>query len=139
MDSLNSGLQSYGLLALFCGLTFVALVMVYLLVEETKELSLEQLNEVFDSSKSQFVKDNAQRAWWWIRRFTWPDPKHPRPPVSQRRERYISEPFLSDASGGAGNVHPLPRGGNEDQGRSPSAGRNSGYESDSIDPNDPTA
>ncbi|KAI1845842.1 hypothetical protein JX265_011262 [Neoarthrinium moseri] len=81
---INNDLKPYGMLALFCGLTFVALVMVYLLVEETKELSLEQLHEVFDSDKKQFAKVNARRAWWWIRRFTWPDPHHPKPPVYQR-------------------------------------------------------
>lgn len=86
-NSLNSSLQSYGLLALFCGLTFVALVLVYLLVEETKELSLEQLSEVFNSSKSQFVKNNARQAWWWVRRFTWPDPLRPDPPVPREWER----------------------------------------------------
>lgn len=110
--------------------------MVYLLVEETKELSLEQLNEVFDSSKSRFVGNNARQAWWWVRRFTWPDPQQPRPPAPRESEKTYAEsrgfqpnapvdipPRVSVGSGN-GDVRP----------------ESAGHESDSsYDPEDPRA
>ncbi|KAF7524145.1 hypothetical protein G7054_g11524 [Neopestalotiopsis clavispora] len=134
VPALNANLKSYGLLFLFCGLTLVALVMVYLLVEETKELSLEQLNEVFNSSKSRFVGNNARQAWWWVRRFTWPDPEQPTPPVLRDWEESSIEmnaweedvpsagPPRISADSGNGNLRP------------DSAGHESDYSYDSRDP-----
>ncbi|EGR48913.1 uncharacterized protein TRIREDRAFT_26160, partial [Trichoderma reesei QM6a] len=54
--SINSGLTETGALGLFSGLNVVALVMVFLLVEETKRRTLEELDHIFAVSKRKFMR-----------------------------------------------------------------------------------
>jgi hypothetical protein len=44
-----------GTLGFFAGLNIVAFVLIFFFVEETKQLTLEELDQVFDNPKSQFA------------------------------------------------------------------------------------
>lgn len=58
-----------GSLGFFAFLNIVAFVLVFLLVEETKRRSLEDLDLVFAVSKRRFISFNVQEYGpWWIRR-----------------------------------------------------------------------
>lgn len=46
-----------GTLGFFAGLNIVAFVLIFLFVEETEQLTLEELDKVFDNPKRQFVKE----------------------------------------------------------------------------------
>ncbi|RDA91289.1 hypothetical protein CP533_6322 [Ophiocordyceps camponoti-saundersi (nom. inval.)] len=54
--AMDSALKQGGSLGLFSGLNIVALVLVFLLVEETKQLTLEELDHVFAVSKYRFMR-----------------------------------------------------------------------------------
>ncbi|KAK8079406.1 hypothetical protein PG997_007224 [Apiospora hydei] len=69
--------QAPGSLGLFSGLTLLAWVLVYFLVEETRELSLENLHDVFSVPKTQFVQLKYRRLLWLARRYLLP--RHARP------------------------------------------------------------
>lgn len=59
-----------GSLGFFSFLNVVAFVMVFLLVEETKRQSLEDLDLVFAVSKRKFMSFKVQQYGpWWIRRY----------------------------------------------------------------------
>lgn len=63
-------LTDAGSLGLFSFLNIVAFVLVFLLVEETKRRSLEDLDLVFAVSKRKFISFNVQEyAPWWIGRY----------------------------------------------------------------------
>lgn len=67
---INSGLGDGGSLYLFAGLNVLALIMVFLLLEETKRRSLEDLDLVFAVSKRQFVKHQVvEYLPWFFRRY----------------------------------------------------------------------
>jgi hypothetical protein len=70
-----------GALGLFSGLTAIAEVMVILLVEETKELSLESLDIIFNFPKTQFVRYQIKEYLpWFFKRYilrTRPEPVRP--------------------------------------------------------------
>lgn len=56
------------MLGLFSGLNLLALALVFLLVEETKRRSLEDLDLVFAVRKSEFIKHQlTQYLPWWFR------------------------------------------------------------------------
>ncbi|KAI1113314.1 sugar transporter-domain-containing protein [Nemania sp. NC0429] len=67
--TINNELHPSGSLGLFSGLTFVAFILVYLLVEETKELSLEHLSYVLNGSKSKFVRHQVALVGWFVKRY----------------------------------------------------------------------
>lgn len=52
---MNKVLTPRGLLGLFSGLNLVAFSLVFFLVEETRRVSLEDLDEVFKNPKKKFV------------------------------------------------------------------------------------
>ncbi|KAH8159842.1 hypothetical protein CIB48_g8405 [Xylaria polymorpha] len=54
--SIYAGLHDGGTLGLFAGLNLVAFLLVFLLVEETKRRSLEDLDSIFDVRKSRFTR-----------------------------------------------------------------------------------
>ncbi|KAK8046556.1 hypothetical protein PG996_014620 [Apiospora saccharicola] len=60
-------LQDRGVLGLFSGLNLLAFALVFLLVEETKRRSLEDLDLVFAVRKSKFMKHQLTRylPWWF--------------------------------------------------------------------------
>ncbi|OLN96088.1 putative polyol transporter 2-like protein 2 [Colletotrichum chlorophyti] len=67
--SINSGLGDGGSLYLFAGLNIVAFVLIFLLLEETKRRSLEDLDLVFAVSKRKFVKHQVfSYLPWFVRR-----------------------------------------------------------------------
>ncbi|KAK8868964.1 sugar transporter-domain-containing protein [Apiospora arundinis] len=72
-----------GSLGLFSGLTLLAWVLVYFLVEETRELSLENLHGVFNVPKGEFVRLNGRRLVWLVRRYLLRDTRAPDPSVEQ--------------------------------------------------------
>lgn len=54
--AVNEALKLYGTLALFAGLNLVAFALVFLLVEETKQVSLEELSLIYAVPKKNFVR-----------------------------------------------------------------------------------
>ncbi|KAK7957326.1 glycosyl hydrolase [Apiospora aurea] len=68
-----------GSLGLFSGLTLLAWVLVYFLVEETRELSLENLHDVFSVPKAEFVRHKHRRLLWLARRYLLRDTRAPEP------------------------------------------------------------
>ncbi|KAK1621553.1 hypothetical protein BDP81DRAFT_456073 [Colletotrichum phormii] len=54
--AVNDALSSWGTLALFAGLNLVAFALVFLLVEETKQVSFEELSLIYAVSKKNFVR-----------------------------------------------------------------------------------
>ncbi|KAK2064412.1 hypothetical protein LY76DRAFT_532982 [Colletotrichum caudatum] len=67
---INSGLGDGGSLYLFAGLNMVALVMVFLLLEETKRRSLEDLDLVFAVSKRKFIGHQVSEYLpWFFKRY----------------------------------------------------------------------
>ncbi|KAI0173450.1 hypothetical protein GGR52DRAFT_571961 [Hypoxylon sp. FL1284] len=66
--SINAGLRDGGSLGLFAGLDLVALALVFLLVEETKRRSLEDLDLVFAVRKRDFIRHQALRYLPWFLR-----------------------------------------------------------------------
>ncbi|OHW90819.1 sugar transporter [Colletotrichum incanum] len=67
---INSGLGDGGSLYLFAGLNILALVMVFLLLEETKRRSLEDLDLVFAVSKRDFVRHQVfEYLPWFFKRY----------------------------------------------------------------------
>ncbi|KAH6891067.1 hypothetical protein B0T10DRAFT_605400 [Thelonectria olida] len=61
-----SGLHNGGTLGLFSGLNMVALVLVFLLVEETKRRNLEDLDLIFAVSKRRFMSFQIQVYLPWL-------------------------------------------------------------------------
>ncbi|KAI0856938.1 sugar transporter-domain-containing protein [Xylaria cubensis] len=66
--TINNSLHPSGSLGLFSGFNFLAFVLVYLLVEETKELSLEDLSYVLNGSKRRFVRYQLAYVNWVVKR-----------------------------------------------------------------------
>ncbi|PHH80329.1 hypothetical protein CDD80_1968 [Ophiocordyceps camponoti-rufipedis] len=67
---IDVALGQAGSLGLFSGLNIVALVLVFLLVEETKQLTLEELDHVFAVSKRDFMRFQlAEYLPWLLRQF----------------------------------------------------------------------
>ncbi|KAI0888075.1 uncharacterized protein GGS22DRAFT_197936 [Annulohypoxylon maeteangense] len=75
--SIYAGLDDKGSLGLFAGLNFVAFILVFLFVEETKRRSLEDLDLIFAFRKRDFVRHQLTKYLpWFFRRY-----------VLRRRER----------------------------------------------------
>nr|CBS32697.1 hexose transporter [Colletotrichum graminicola] len=67
---INSGLGDGGSLYLFAGLNMLALIMVFLLLEETKRRSLEDLDLVFAVSKRRFIGHQVSEYLpWFFKRY----------------------------------------------------------------------
>jgi hypothetical protein len=59
-----------GTLGFFAGLNIVAFILIFFFVEETKQLTLEELDQVFDNPKSRFARDRlAKRLPSWARTY----------------------------------------------------------------------
>ncbi|KAK8127187.1 MFS general substrate transporter [Apiospora sp. TS-2023a] len=65
----DSFLTPPGSLGLFSGLTLLAWVLVYFLVEETRQLSLEDLHSVFSQRKVDFVKTMYKQLGYLVQRY----------------------------------------------------------------------
>ncbi|EKJ75378.1 hypothetical protein NXS19_013196 [Fusarium pseudograminearum] len=61
LPRINAQFKMAGTLGFFAGLNIVAFVLIFLFVEETKQLSLEELDKVFDRPKRQFVKERIAK------------------------------------------------------------------------------
>lgn len=66
---LDSALNRWGGLTLFSALNLVAFVLVFLLVEETKDFSLEDLSMVFAVPKHKFVAFQLRYVGYLYRRY----------------------------------------------------------------------
>ncbi|OTA61573.1 hypothetical protein K449DRAFT_331114 [Hypoxylon sp. EC38] len=64
--SIYAGLHDGGSLGLFAGLNFLALVLVFLFVEETKRRSLEDLDLIFAVKKRDFVRHQVTKYLPWF-------------------------------------------------------------------------
>ena len=91
---MNSTLKGAGALGLFSGFNLVAFIMVFLLVEETKARSLEDLDLVFAVPKRRFVKFQVDEylPWFFKFYFSW---KRPRP----NKPSLYSDKIWGDHSG----------------------------------------
>ncbi|KAI1360078.1 sugar transporter-domain-containing protein [Xylaria arbuscula] len=67
--TINTNLHPSGALGLFSGFNFVAFILVFLLVEETKELSLEDLSCVLNVPKRKFIQHQVAYVKWFVRRY----------------------------------------------------------------------
>ncbi|KAI3321109.1 hypothetical protein HD806DRAFT_546901 [Xylariaceae sp. AK1471] len=67
--SIYAGLRDGGTLGLFAGLNLVAFVLVFLLVEETKRRSLEDLDSIFAVKKSRFTRYQVMEYLPWFFRY----------------------------------------------------------------------
>ncbi|KAK8050877.1 hypothetical protein PG993_002262 [Apiospora rasikravindrae] len=100
--------QAPGSLGLFSGLTLLAWVLVYFLVEETRELSLENLHDVFSVPKTQFVRLKYRRLLWLARRYLLRDTRVPDPSSSLPQTGGFGLSSLRSSfaySAGGGNGH----------------------------------
>ncbi|KPM41126.1 hypothetical protein AK830_g5433 [Neonectria ditissima] len=55
LPTINTSFKTPGTLGFFSGLNIIAFILVYFLVEETKQLTLEELDLVYDNPKSMFA------------------------------------------------------------------------------------
>ncbi|RYO81805.1 hypothetical protein DL762_006930 [Monosporascus cannonballus] len=80
-ESILDELTPPGTLGLFSGLTAIALVLVIIFVEETKELSLESLDIIFSFPKTQFMRYQVKDYLpWFFKRYILrqrPEPERP--------------------------------------------------------------
>ncbi|GKU04639.1 polyol transporter 2 [Fusarium langsethiae] len=61
LPRINAQFKMAGTLGFFAGLNVVAFVLIFFFVEETKQLTLEELDQVFDNPKGQFVNYQITR------------------------------------------------------------------------------
>ncbi|KAI6755883.1 hypothetical protein HG531_004989 [Fusarium graminearum] len=61
LPRINAHFKMVGTLGFFAGLNIVAFVLIFLFVEETEQLTLEELDKVFDNPKRQFVKERIAK------------------------------------------------------------------------------
>lgn len=70
LPAMNSGMETRGLLGFFAGMNIIAFVLVYLLVEETRWVTLEGLDIIYGNPKSGFVRYQLTvHLPWAIRRY----------------------------------------------------------------------
>ncbi|PHH59365.1 hypothetical protein CDD81_3346 [Ophiocordyceps australis] len=78
--SIEAALGQAGSLGLFSGLNIVALVLVFLFVEETKRCSLEELDHIFAVSKRKFIRFQVTEYLPWLLKQCFPrSNRQPRP------------------------------------------------------------
>ncbi|KAF4815819.1 putative polyol transporter 1 [Colletotrichum tropicale] len=78
---INKTLQPAGTLSLFAGLSIVAFVLVFLIVEETKQISLEELSQIYAVPKWKFMQYQVKHNLpYLVKRYimrTWKDKEPP--------------------------------------------------------------
>lgn len=79
ISSIISGLGPAGALGLFSGLNVFALIMVFLLVEETKRRTLEELDHIFAVSKRKFMRFQLCEYLPWLIQYRFFRSRRPRP------------------------------------------------------------
>ncbi|KAH7245821.1 major facilitator superfamily domain-containing protein [Fusarium tricinctum] len=68
LPRINAHFKMSGTLGFFAGLNIVAFILIFFFVEKTKQLTLEELEQVFDNPKSRFARDRlAKRLPSWVR------------------------------------------------------------------------
>lgn len=60
LPSIDKNLKTAGTLGLFAGLNIVAFILIFFLVQETKELSLEDLDHLFDIPMKEFASERLE-------------------------------------------------------------------------------
>lgn len=60
LPSIDKKLKTAGTLGLFAGLNIVAFILIFFLVQETKELSLEDLDHLFDIPMQDFARERLE-------------------------------------------------------------------------------
>ncbi|XXG95821.1 hypothetical protein Hte_002092 [Hypoxylon texense] len=138
--SINASLHDGGSLGLFAGLDLLAFVLVFLLVEETKRRSLEDLDLIFAVRKRDFVRHQVTRYLpWFVRRHVlrrrgeekpslyvdliWK--QRPRPQQQQQQQIYAQNGRLED-------WQTYEIGGGDGRLDSSSGGNGSGYDGSSM-------
>ena len=99
-----------GALGLFAGLNVVAFVLVYLLVEETKQRDLEDLEQIYAVPKREFARFQATvHLPWFLRRvfLCSPDPK---PDLYDDTTGNVVPPDEGARTGGSMPGSPMPTG-----------------------------
>ncbi|CEI40084.1 unnamed protein product [Fusarium venenatum] len=79
LPRINAQFKIAGTLGFFAGLNVVAFVLIFFFVEETKQLTLEELDQVFDNPKRQFVNYQMTRRLPFLSRkyLLWKDAERP--------------------------------------------------------------
>lgn len=103
--SINNNLHPSGSLGLFSGFNFLAFILVYLLVEETTELSLEDLSYVLNGSKRKFVQYQVAQVDWFVRQYLMSNRENRAPEIdnyveAQQTNRGVRIPGTGDVSFG---------------------------------------
>lgn len=67
---MRTGLSTRGLFGFFAGMNVIAFVLVYFLVEETRWVSLEDLEVIYGHPKADFVRYQlTEHLPWFIRKY----------------------------------------------------------------------
>ncbi|KAL3589857.1 hypothetical protein FPOAC2_12038 [Fusarium poae] len=79
LPRINAQFKMAGTLGFFAGLNVVAFVLIFFFVEETKQLTLEELDQVFDNPKGQFVNYQMTRRLPFLSKkyLLWKDAERP--------------------------------------------------------------
>ncbi|XEU95828.1 hypothetical protein FSHL1_001113 [Fusarium sambucinum] len=79
LPRINAQFKIAGTLGFFAGLNVVAFILIFFFVEETKQLTLEELDQVFDNPKRQFVNYQMTRRLPFLSRkyLLWKDAERP--------------------------------------------------------------
>ena len=103
-----------GALGLFAGLNLVAFVMVYLLVEETKQRDLEDLDQIYAISKRKFAKFQATVHLPWFLRRVFLCSTEPKPDFYDDKTKNVTAPDEEARGDGSAPGSPIPMGGSGD-------------------------
>lgn len=79
LQSIDSVIKAAGALCIFAILNVVAFVLVFLLVEETKRRTLEELDHIFAVSKKKFIRYQLYENLPWLVRCRLFGSKQPKP------------------------------------------------------------
>ncbi|KAJ7049012.1 sugar transporter [Mycena amicta] len=87
---MQSVMTPTGAFGFYAGLNLVAWAMIFCFVRETKELTLEELDQVFSVPTSQYIKYEST-IWlpWFIKRYVFFQRGIPRPPALLERVKFV--------------------------------------------------
>ena len=88
LPAMRSGITVRGLLGFFAGMNVIAFVLVYLLVEETRRVSLEDLDAIYGRPKSEFIRYQLRKHLPWVMRRIFLFQRHA--PKPERYDEYIA-------------------------------------------------
>lgn len=81
-----------GAFGFYAGLNLIAWFMIFCFVRETKQLTLEELDQVFSVPTSEYIAYES-KVWlpWWIKRYIFRQKHLPRPPPIIERDEVLED------------------------------------------------